>query len=182
VCDDVTACGGDPTGTWTLRENCLEVVVPGLFEGVEGCENVRPVGSGTLEGTFTFEDGTATQNTQQTVDVTVIIDDACAEAISGLPGVSAAALCPLLDAMIMMDPETPADCAAVGDDCRCDGTQATEPVMQTDTYEVVGDQLVLGSGDTFDFCQEGDEMSLSGATVDATSGATAELLVFLDRQ
>jgi hypothetical protein len=181
TCDDVTPCGGDPTGTWTIRENCLEAVIPDIF-GVPGCENVRPVGSGTLEGTFTFENGIATQSTEQTVDITVIIDDACAEAISMLPGVSAADLCPLLDAMLMMDPETPADCAAVGGDCRCDATQITEPTTQTDSYEVVGNQLVLGSGDTFDFCQEGDEMSLSGETVDATSGATAEILVLLDRE
>ncbi|HEX6274420.1 MAG TPA: hypothetical protein VFZ53_15365 [Polyangiaceae bacterium] len=182
TCDDIVPCGGDPTGTWIIRENCLEAVVPGLFEGVPGCENVHPVGSGTLEGTFTFENGVATQSTAQTVDVTVVIDDACAAALSMLPGVSAAALCPLLDAMLMMDPMTPADCAAVGADCRCDATQITEPTVQTDSYEVTGDQLVLGSGDAFDFCQQGDEMSLSGETVDAMSGATAEILVLLDRE
>jgi len=181
MCDDITPCGGDPTGTWTIRENCLEVVVPGLLDEYPGCENVVPVGAGTLTGTFTFENGIATQSTEQTVDVTVVIDDACAEAISGLP-VTANDLCPLLNQMFMMDAMTPASCVATPDGCRCDATQMPEPTMESDTYQVDGNRLLIGTDEAFDFCQQGDEMSLSGETVDATSGATAELLVLLDRQ
>jgi hypothetical protein len=182
MCDDITPCGGDPTGTWVIRENCTEVVVPGLLDGYPGCENVVTAGSGTLEGTFTFENGIATQSTQQVVDVTVVIDDACAEAISGLPGVTANDLCPLLDAQLMMDATTPTSCAATPDGCRCDGTQMPEPTTQSDTYQVAGNRLLLGTDEEFDFCQQGDEMSLSGSTVDATSGASVDILVILDRQ
>jgi hypothetical protein len=180
-CDDIVPCGGDPTGTWVVRENCTEVLVEGLFEGTPGCEDVVAAGSGVLEGTFTFDNGVATQDTSLTASVTVFITDACAQGLTELPDVTAVQLCPLLG-QLMMDPETTTTCAASNGDCRCDGTQAPTITMETDTYEVVGTQLILGSGDTFDFCQDADGMDLSGSTVDPQSGAAADLMVTLDRQ
>jgi hypothetical protein len=182
TCDDIEPCGGDPEGTWNVRENCTEVLVPGLFEGVPGCENAVAAGSGVLEGTFTFTDGTATQETVTTVSVTIVVDDACAEAFTEIEGVTAADVCPLLDAQIMMDAQTPATCFVTNEGCRCDVTQEPQVTSGTDTYEVAGNRLVLGSGETYDFCVEGDEMGLSGTTVDPDSGATAELMLLLERE
>jgi hypothetical protein len=182
TCDDIVPCGGDPTGSWVVRENCTEVLVDGLFEGTPGCEDVVAAGSGMLEGTFTFENGTATQDTTLTTSVTVTITDACAQGLTELPDVTAAELCPLLDLQLMMDPQTPANCAVANGGCRCDGTQAPTNNVGTDTYEVVGTRLLLGSGESYDFCQEGDALSLSGTSVDPQSGAVADLLVSLDRQ
>ena len=182
TCDDIVPCGGDPTGTWVVRENCVEVLLDALFEGTQGCEDVVAAGSGMLEGTFTFDNGVAIQDTTLTTSVTVVVNDACAQGLTELPDVTAVDLCPLLDLRLMMDPETPANCAAANGDCRCEGTQAPSVTMGTDTYEVVGTRLILGSGDTFDFCQEGDGLRLSGTTVDAQSGAVADLMLGLDRQ
>jgi hypothetical protein len=52
--------------------------------------------------------------------------------------------------------------------------------MGTDTYLVMGNQLLLG-GDAFDFCQDGDELHLHGTTVDASTGADVALTLLLDR-
>ena len=49
VCEDIMPCGGDPEGTWEVRENCAETLVPiSDFAMTPGCEDVvvRRVGLG----------------------------------------------------------------------------------------------------------------------------------------
>ena len=179
VCEDIVPCGGDPEGTWDVRENCAEVLVTGLVD-YPGCENVVGRGSAEVTGTFTFASGVVIQDTTVTANVSVIITDVCAQGIVGSDMITAADLCPLLDAQLMMDPMTPLDCAVTTEGCECAGEQPPQINMGTDTYMVVGNQLLIG-GDTFDYCQEGDELHLHGTTVDATSGQTVALTLLLDR-
>jgi hypothetical protein len=179
VCEDITPCGGDPEGTWSVRENCAEVLVPGVFEQ-PGCEDVVGRGSGEVTGTFTFSNGVVTQDTVITSNVSVVITDACAQGIVGSDMITAADLCPLLDATLMNDPATPLRCSPTTEGCQCEGTQAPMPNMGTDTYTVVGNQLLFG-GETFDFCQEGDELHLHGMTVEPDTGSDVALTLLLDR-
>ena len=185
VCEDITACGGDPLGTWNVSENCTEVI---LDLGPElGCESIPAAGSAIVTGTFTFADGLMTQDTVQTVYVTMTIDDACAETLTMLPGVTAVDVCPLVNVQLMMNPDTPGTCAVAGDDCRCDITQPPTPNMQSDPYEVVGNQIVVtdsvdGTTGALDFCQEGDELHLHADGVDLAAGTLGSLTILLERQ
>ena len=179
VCEAITPCGGDPEGSWNVTENCAEVLVTGVVE-YPGCENVVGRGSAEVTGTFTFSSGVVIQNIVVTPNVTVVVTDVCAQGIVGSDMVTAAALCPVLDATLMNDPETPLRCSVTSEGCECAGEQPSQTTMGTDTYQIVGNQLMIG-GDTFDFCQEGDELHLHGTTVDATSGQTISLTLLLDR-
>jgi hypothetical protein len=185
VCEDITACGGDPLGTWNVSENCTEVL---LDLGAEfGCESVPAAGSAIVTGTFTFADGLMTQDTVQTAYITMTIDDACAEAFTMLPGVTAVDVCPLANVQLMMNPDTPGTCAVAGDVCRCDVTQPPTPNMQSDPYEVVGNQIIVtdsvdGTMGTLDFCQEGDELHLHADGVDLAAGTLGSLTILLERQ
>jgi len=185
VCEDITACGGDPLGTWNVTENCTEIILdlgPDL-----GCESVPAAGSVTVTGTFTFADGLMTQDIVQAVDITMLIDDACAQALVGLPNVTAADVCPLISAQLMMNPDTPGTCAVAPGGCRCDVTQAPTVSMQADPYEIVGTQIIVtdatdGTMGALDFCQEGDELHLHGDGVDLATAALGSLTMLLERQ
>jgi hypothetical protein len=185
VCEDITACGGDPLGIWNVSENCTEVV---LDLGAElGCESIPATGSAVVTGTFTFADGLMTQDTVQTVDVTMLIDDACAQTLVGLPNVTAADVCPLVSAQLMMDPDTPGTCAVAPGGCRCDVTQGPTPNVQADPYEVVGTQIIVtdsadGTTGALDFCQEGDELHLHADAVDLATATLGSLTILLARQ
>jgi hypothetical protein len=179
VCEEITPCGGDPEGSWTVTENCAEVLVTGVVE-YPGCEDVVGRGSAEVTGTFTFSSGVVIQNIVVTPNVTTVITDVCARGIVGSDMITAAQLCPVLDATLMNDPETPLRCSVTNEGCQCAGEQPPQTNMGTDTYMIVGNQLLIG-GDTFDFCQEGDELHLHGTTVDATSGQSVSLTLLLER-
>jgi hypothetical protein len=183
VCDEILPCGGDPEGTWSVRENCAEVLVPiEAFAMTPGCENVLGRGSGDIEGTFTFENGMMTQDIVITTTVTVTVTDSCAQGIIGSPDITAADLCPLLDSMFMNDMTTMGSCEATSEGCQCDGTQEPMPSMSTGAYTIMGEKLVPADGsEPFDFCQDGDELHLHGVTSDPTTGQTAALTLLLDR-
>lgn len=183
MCDEIVPCGGDPEGTWSVRENCLEVLVTDIQEFLQypACRGVVGRASGDVEGTFTFADGIMTQDIVVTAFVTVTINDECAQGIVGSPDITAADLCPLLDAQFMSDPETPGSCAPTSEGCQCDAMQAPMPSTNMGAYTVVGDQLVAEDGTSFDFCQEGDELHLHGYPADAQTGQVAGLTVLLDR-
>lgn len=179
VCEDITPCGGDPEGSWQVRENCAEVIVPSPFDQ-PGCEDAVGRGSATVTGTFTFTNGEVVQNTVITSFVSIVIDDACAQGIVGSDQITAADLCPLLDAMLMSDPDTPLRCSPTAEGCQCEGEQPPQTNMSTDTYMVAGNQLIFG-GQAFDFCQDGDVLHLHGTTVEPDTGADVALTLLLDR-
>ncbi len=180
VCEDITPCGGDPEGSWSVRENCAEVLIPGVFDS-PGCEDVVGRGSAAMEGTFTLENGVVTQDTTITAFVSVVITDACAQGIVGSDMITAADLCPLLDATLANDPMTPLRCSPTSEGCQCEGEQPPQANAGTDTYTVMGNQLVFGSGQAFDFCVDGDELHLHGTTVEVDTGSDVALTLLLDR-
>ena len=143
VCEDIMPCGGDPEGTWEVRENCAETLVPiSDFAMTPGCEDVVGRGSGEIEGTITFADGVMTQDITITATVSVVINDSCAQGLLDSPDVTAALLCPLLDSMFMNDPELMGSCAATSEGCQCDGMQMPMQNMTSGAYTIVGNQLV----------------------------------------
>ena len=179
VCDEIMPCGGDLEGSWNVSENCAEVVVTDVVD-YPGCEDVRGYGSAEVTGTFTFSSGVVIQNIVVTPNVSVVITDVCAQGIVGSDMITAADLCPLLDATLMMDAETPLNCAVSAEGCLCAGEQPPQTNMGTDTYQIVGNQVMIG-GETFDFCQEGDELHLHGTTVDPDTMQAISLTLLLDR-
>jgi hypothetical protein len=179
MCEDIMACGGDPTGTWDVRENCAETLVP-IFAGTPGCEHVMAAASIEFEGAFGFHDGVATRNVSSTANFTATIDDPCAQALIGLPGITAADACLLINLEFMMNPDTTGTCSAVAEGCRCDGVQSEPATEQSDTYQIVGNQIVLDeSGQAFDFCRDGDELHMHGV-IDADQASGIEVTLLLD--
>jgi hypothetical protein len=182
MCDEIMPCGGDPEGTWNVRENCAEVLVPiEGFAQYPGCENILGMGSGDIEGTFTFAGGVMTQDIVVTTFVTVTIDDACAQGIVGSPDITSADLCPLLDAQFMSSPDTPGSCVPTTAGCQCQATQPPMPSESMGAYTIMGEELVGADGTSFDFCQDGDELHLHGYTADAQTGQVVALTLLLDR-
>jgi hypothetical protein len=180
VCEDITACGGDPEGTWNVTESCFEAVIP--FFDEPGCENSPGRASIDVSGTFTFEGGTMTTDLMTSAHVTIVIDDLCAQTQSGLEGITAADLCPVINAQFAMTAMLDGSCTAVPEGCRCDGAQPEMPSQGTDTYDIVGNQIILSDGSAMDYCREGEQLHLHSDAVDITESAVAGLTVLLDRQ
>jgi hypothetical protein len=78
-CSDVTACGGDVIGTWTVASSCLEVTGNLDVSGFGlGCTSLPVAGSLTVTGTWTANsDGTYSDNTSTSGNEQITVPAAC---------------------------------------------------------------------------------------------------------
>jgi len=201
-CDDYAPCGGNPTGTWIVQENCLtEAVIPvdicpGAeaeisdlnYEGtvtVSGQSPTDPTGAaGAYDINATFS-GSAKVTFAQTCIATV----AEQQGAGGLGALlSCAALGPFLDTALSQSDLFPAGSIArpqcSGDTtCTCRFDVVNVPAAGTGTYTTSGNALVLsdnplGDGATT-YCVQGDEMQLR---VDSTDAALPSTTLILSRE
>jgi len=180
VCEDITPCGGDPQGSWNVRDSCFELLVP-IFPDEPGCEDIIGAATADVSGTFTFDNGALTNTLTTSLRMTFLLHDACAQSLVGSPDVAAADVCPLLDAELSMNPDTPGTCAVATGGCRCDITTAPTTETNTGTYQIVGNQLVDETGSAIDFCQRDDELHLHSEAVDVATSSLGALTLLLDR-
>ena len=85
TCENVTACDGDPTGTWFAKNSCLkydgtaDIGILGI-----GCTEVSLTGTMTVDGNFRIDaDGTISDNTKTVADLTMELQPECLE-VSGV--------------------------------------------------------------------------------------------------
>jgi hypothetical protein len=164
MCEDFEPCGGDPEGSWTVIDTCLETVGDLGLTDTPGCEDaVEGVGA-VVEGTRTYENGEVTYEQTVTGRMQILVTDACAQGLLGTEDVDASMLCPLLPSLAgmgMTSMLSDIECAVGSDDeCHCDGYYDGGTTTTTTTYTVDGSTITQGNGEVYDFCQQGDSLIL----------------------
>jgi hypothetical protein len=186
MCETFEPCGGDPEGSWTVVDTCLETPGEIPLLDVAGCEDaVQGVGVDVV-GTRTYEDGELTFEQVATVRVAVIVSDECATAVTMADQqVDANELCAFLPALVALNMDSPfsqVECAVVDEACNCDLYMDAETTTTTTTYVVDGTHITQGDGTEYDFCQEGDSLITHGLAESDMTMAVNELTVEFERQ
>jgi hypothetical protein len=159
-CPAITACGGDPTGTWDYASGCGEVNLDQVKQACPSASvnNVQA----TVAGRVTFGAGMVTRAYDLEYSATVVVPAACAQPAGG---------CTAVQNLIAGGFDT-ASCASDGSNgCNCDVTGHDQSAGAT-TYTVQGNQVVTGDGNSYDFCVQGGTMSYrhaNGASPEAGS-------------
>ena len=149
------ACGGDPTGTWTVASSCGYEVLPNFFAD-EICAGAEQVITGsTVTGTRTFaEDGTYAVDLMIELQADVQFDSmACA-------GID----CQTFAGFISMEDGFAMTCADGGDaSCDCSYT-LTLPEQGEGTWDEFDDGLLLNvGGETqgiFPYCVDAGQLTV----------------------
>jgi hypothetical protein len=168
VCGDVVPCGGDVTGTWTVKESCLTLggdMDMTLF-GI-GCTSSSISGTLSVTGTLTFDAaGTYTDNTATSGSPQVVMPAKCL-LVSGTTTICGNVNSPFSTAGFTEATCTD-DTATGGCNCTATVTQATGfGVISTYTsssgnYTVAGNVLTIdeSEGIAYSYCVSGNTMTL----------------------
>jgi hypothetical protein len=191
LCSSVVACGGDVTGTWSVRSSCVDMKgqldVTGL--GL-GCSSFSMSGSRVVTGIFTANaDGTYVDRTTTWGEERLELPDACLSVGLALP-------CDRFDAVMAGYGYDSMTCVpnpeSDGTACFCDGTfeqlagmgaLSYEP-PDRGTYSYSGDVVTLhGENNTepvdYLYCVSGDQLTLLPRT---TATGTPRGAIVLARQ
>lgn len=169
-CADIVAgwqpCGGDPVGTWSLKDICFENVVVGEVPGIsEICADARVDAEYTWDGEIDIKsDGTAVMDMRSmSAKNTFVIPTSCLSH----PQINLAD-CAALAAMLSDDDET-VTCTEKSDACECPMEEKTEQMSdgpQTGTWSVDGNNFTFnetGSDEPAEatpYCIEGGLLSV----------------------
>ena len=160
---EFTACGGDMTGTWKVKDICIEM---GLFDNpfadTPECQDSVYAATFDWDGIWEINsDGTlSVSNFSYTSGVDIVVTSACLDAY--FPGVAPAESCEGI-----ADDEL--TCAFADDTCTCE----TEPETKVMVESVTGTWSVDGTTMTSELDEGGDGPSSSEYCVDGNI-ATSE--------
>ncbi|WP_437976128.1 hypothetical protein WMF11_01135 [Sorangium sp. So ce295] len=161
-CGLVAACGGDPTGTWTMDEACLD---PSMFEDLdEGCDAEIDISGLVVSGRAEFraDHSYATTITQQG-PIKVVYPAACLAA-EDMP-ISCAQLSAEMQraASGKESPFTSAECAQAGADCACTFVLGRLTTPSMGTWSVSGSILTVEperrEPEESPFCAQGSSLT-----------------------
>jgi hypothetical protein len=139
------ACGGDPVGTWTVAESCVEF---GDFENPFCPEWTINTFDFALSGTLTIaDDDTYTSNFTNTVTFSYTLPASCLP-----PGLTS---CEELE-----DEDSDETCTGdVSEACTCSGTDV-DSVSDSGTWATSGNTLTLDGDDALEYCVDGDVLKV----------------------
>ena len=190
-CDDVTPCGGDVVGTWTVVDSCLKIGgdLLGLDDLGLGCMAAPTTGSLEVIGTFSAgsEGMTVSDDTTTTGDATIEVPEECA-ATSSQP-----IACPNLNAPVAflgyaslacVDSESTSESAW----CACSGTfeqvggmglVSTSPIT-SGTYTTADGVLPVSDGTNraeYSYCVSDNRVIVSPKSVPNTGAVTGTIVL-----
>jgi non-reducing end alpha-L-arabinofuranosidase len=164
ACPDVTPCGGDVVGTWTVTSSCMTVA---------GARNIEMLGmpclslpvTGTLQVTGTWSataDGKYSDDTTTSGDEQLALGLSCERYLAIIPP------CPQLATLVTLLGYASATCTDdPGGWCACQGkaeqkggagSVSAEP-QTTGTYTTSGNVLTTDGGTRYLFCVSGNKMT-----------------------
>lgn len=172
VCPQFDACGGDPEGTWTVQDVCLNNGRE-LFASTLGpaCASAYQAASVDGEGSYELAEGQASSEFKLNTSVVLAFDDACIQSILG-KSATATSQCANLAVALSNDPNfASVDCEVEGAKCVCDLVAPELSSGDDGAYQVVDDELIIDRKPV-PFCIDGETMTikptLEGATVTIT--------------
>jgi hypothetical protein len=160
-CGGFNACGGDITGTWTVKSSCVEGnLTTAMNAGSNPVECRGDYKSVTAEvtGTVEFTSGTATDNTVTTIDYDLVPSNACRTAL-GVSTVDETNCAALAQAFVDGGHFGTTTCVVEGTACHC-SAQNLYPKNEILTYSVSGSKVnYTTSTDNLDFCVAGSTLN-----------------------
>ncbi|WP_437531118.1 hypothetical protein WME79_01155 [Sorangium sp. So ce726] len=162
-CGEVAACGGDPTGSWTIDETCLD---SSMFEGLfEGCDAEIDLSDFDMSGRAEFRaDNTYVTTGTLQGPLRVVYPPAC------LTVEDTTVTCAQLNDVLQQQaaegdsPFTSAQCASAGTGCACTLVFAPSTSTTTGTWSVSGSTLTLESEgeepEENPFCAQGSSLTM----------------------
>ncbi|WP_437731824.1 hypothetical protein [Sorangium sp. So ce1335] len=140
ACGEVPACGGDPTGSWTIEGRCTDEPAfsgnSSSCDGVLSFADVEYIGHAEFNADFTY---VITYTPRGPVRIarrmSCLVDDGvqktCAEFDEDMQDL------PLADE----SPFQSGSCAMTGEDCVCELFLREDPITETGVWQVVGTTL-----------------------------------------
>jgi hypothetical protein len=164
-CEEVAACGGDPTGTWTMDETCID---SSFFQGItEGCDADIDISGMEVSGSAEFRaDKTYVTTLTQQGPMKVVYPPEC------LTVEDTTMTCAQLNETMQQlagakeSPFTSAECVSAGADCACTVVVAPTTSTATGTWSVSGSTLTTGSESEGEepeetpFCADGSSFTI----------------------
>ncbi|CAN90366.1 hypothetical protein predicted by Glimmer/Critica [Sorangium cellulosum So ce56] len=141
-CGLVAACGGDPTGSWTMDETCLD---PSMFEDLnKGCDGEIDISGMVVSGRAEFRaDNTYVTTITHQGPIKAVYPAACLAA-EDIPITCAQLSVKMQRAAAGKEsPLTSAECAHAGADCACTFVFGRITTPSTGTWSVSGSILTL---------------------------------------
>ena len=158
ICKPFSACGGDVFGTWTVVSECFDAEVEQF-----GCQTVD-YRSSESTGSYTFSDEGWAVELASTVRFSLTEPTSCVG-----PGATCDSIQADIERQFSSSSETgTAACSSQGSDCRC-VVVANSTDSGSGTLTTAGNSLTLlldpqsGTRTTFDYCVEGDTLTLHQA-------------------
>ncbi|WP_437623187.1 hypothetical protein [Sorangium sp. So ce1151] len=174
ACAAAQACGGDPTGAWTIAETCLD---PSIFAEINaGCGADIDVSGVEFNGSAEFKsDGTYTTTSTVTGPMKAVYPPPCL--VFDDTTLTCAQLHQSMQDLIARGeaPYESATCAAAGQDCVCNLVLTERTTAGTGTWSVSGSSMITeSSGEApaeVPFCVEGSSLTMAAQPSEAGSGA-----------
>ncbi|KYG11206.1 hypothetical protein BE21_58100 [Sorangium cellulosum] len=164
ACGEFAACGGDPTGSWTIEETCLD---PSMFaELTETCDATIDISGVEMVGTAEFKpDSTYVTTSTMEGPMKIVYPPSCLT----MEGVTIT--CAQLDATMQellaqgIATFTSASCVAAGAGCACTLVLGETTTTGAGTWSVSGSSLtVQADGEAAQevpFCVEGSSLTMA---------------------
>jgi len=170
-CESFEACGGDPTGSYTIESVCVEGFEESFLATLPSdCHEGLLEVSHAATGTTTFdEDGDFTSDVEVVSSIRFSIDTPCWQALSELDTEMDALTCGLIAPQLANYGLSSGTCEFSDTACICDAEMVTAEA-DAETYEVDGSELLIGDADPMSFCATSSQIAVQ--QVDAESGVT----------
>ncbi|WP_437724977.1 hypothetical protein [Sorangium sp. So ce861] len=173
ACGGLAACGGDPTGSWTIEETCLDSST--FAELTEGCDAEIDASGVEMVGTAEFRaDSTYVTTSTLQGPMKIVYPPSCLT----MEGVTIT--CEQLDASmqeVVGDGAllASASCVAAGQGCACTLVLEGSTTTGEGTWSVSGTSLTLAPDgqepDEVPFCVEGSSLTMA---IETETGTDAE--------
>ncbi|WP_437647614.1 hypothetical protein [Sorangium sp. So ce362] len=173
ACGEVAACGGDPTGSWTIEETCID---PSMLAELTGsCDAEVDVSGLEMVGTAEFRSD-STYATTSTVQgpMKIVFPPSC------LTTEGVTVTCAQLDTFLQQlltegdAPFASASCAAAGEGCACTLIMEETTTTGAGTWSAWGASLTVEADgeapEEVPFCVEGSSLTMA---IDADAGGDA---------
>jgi len=182
LCTDVTPCGGDVLGTWTVTASCLQVSGQVDMSSLGfNCQSAPVTGSLQVTGTWTAKsDGTYADNTVTTGEEQLGLPASCLE-LSGTT-----ITCDTIGGALTGLGFASLSCtnAASGGGCTCLGTidqpgwagVVTMNALTSGKYTSSGNVVALESKAKYAFCASGNTMTWTPQSMDAKTALTGTVV------
>jgi hypothetical protein len=162
--DTFTACGGDPTGNWSVSGFCLDGDLVAGFNGEQSTACNTQTKSAVLKGSGsamymmpTGGDGVVVYDAKLEVQTKESISPACAADTYGVATLDASGCTQIQTVLKGGDADTTVSCAMAAGNCDCTMDIVSLQKAQN-LYTIAGSNITESDDSTYDFCVNGMTM------------------------